>query len=530
LIDPVEERIMDFTRKGLLLIAALIVILALCCGCADGGGGASPPDVDGGVDTNGDGDGNDDGNGGGDGGNPSDETDVALIPQWDPADFDAVYTVGPGADYDDPGQVPWESLQAGTLVQILWRDEPYRCKWVINTVATELNPLVVVGIADGGRRPVISGADAVTRQELNYWNENRSVVKVGGSNLPSDDVVPAHIVIQGLEIRSARPAYHFSDDDGQAGLYAENAAAVHVEVGQHIQIVDCVLHDAGNGLFSGHGSADLTIRGCHLYDNGIDGSIYHHNSYTESTGIIFEYNHYGALRSGALGNNLKDRSAGTVIRYNWIEGGNRQLDLVETDYADIATEPSYDRTFVYGNILVEPDGAGNSQILHYGGDGDGHYREGTLYFYHNTVISTRSGNTTLMRLATNAASADLRNNLTFATAGGDYVAITSGRGQIQLQHNWLQAGWQETHEAALDPEAEVVALANSEGDAPGFLNLVDADYGLAAGAPAADCGGQIATAAGSAEGPVAWQYRPHQARSERPADGLPDAGAFESIP
>jgi hypothetical protein len=498
--------------KSLLQILLLIVLLVFCCGgCGDGS-----------TDGNGDGDGDD--------GNHSGQTDVELVSHWDPTDFDTVYTVGPGAAYADPGEVPWESLQAGTLVRILWREEPYRCKWVINTSATAQKPLVVVGIADSGRRPVISGADAVTREALSYWNENRSVIKVGGANLPADNVVPTHIIIQGLEIRSARPTFHYSDDNGEAGTYAENAAAIHVEVGRSIQIVDCVLHDAGNGLFSGHGSGDLTIRACHLYDNGIDGSIYHHNSYTESAGIIFEYNHYGPLRIGALGNNLKDRSAGTVIRYNWIEGGNRQLDLVETDYADIAADPSYDQTFVYGNTLVEPNGAGNSQILHYGGDGDGYYREGTLYFYHNTVISTRNGNTTLMRLATNAASADLRNNLIFASAGGGYIAITSGRGQIQLQHNWLQTGWCDTHEAALDPGSEVVALNNTEGEDPGFINPADADYGLTLGAPAADCGGEIASEAALAEGAVVWQYFQHRARTERPADGLPDAGAFEWLP
>ncbi len=506
---------MPSNRNSLLCVLIMIVLLIFCgAGCGNGG-------------SDGNGDGNGDGN---DGGNHTGETNIDLITQWDPADFDTVYTVGPGAVYADPGEVPWESLQGGTLVRILWRDEPYRCKWVVNTAATEQKPLVIVGIADSGRRPVISGADAVTREELSYWNENRSVVKVGGSNLPTDDVVPAHVIIQGLEIRSARPAYNYHDDNGQNGTYAENAAAIHVEVGQNIRIVDCVLHDAGNGLFSGHSSGDLLVRACHIYDNGIVGSIYHHNSYTESTGIIFEYNQYGPLRSGALGNNLKDRSAGTVIRYNWIESGNRQLDLVETDYADIAADPAYDQTFVYGNILVEPDGAGNSQILHYGGDGGGYYREGTLYFYHNTVISTRSGNTTLMRLSTNTVNADLRNNLLFASAGGGYMAITSGSGQTQLQYNWLQTGWRDTHEAALDPGAEVVANDNTEGDTPGFINLSGSDYGLAPDAAAADCGGDIAAEASSAVGEAVWQYSRHQARVERPADGHPDAGAFELVP
>ena len=63
---------------------------------------------------------------------------------------------------------------------------------------------------------------------------------------------------------------------------------------------------------------------------------------------------------------------------------------------DLVNDPGYRKTFVYGNILIEPEGAGNSQIVHYGGDsGDASiYRKGTLYSYNNTVVSTRTGNTT----------------------------------------------------------------------------------------------------------------------------------------
>ncbi len=515
---------MRLPQKSVCLATILAALLLLCVGgCGEGGGSAA---VSEGAET--DTPAND---GGGDALPESDgDTADRLAPRWDPNDFDTVYTVGPDAAYADPGEVPWEALTGGTLVLIHWRAEPYRSKWVINTVATADKPLVVMGIASQGRRPVISGAAAETRRELNYWNENRSVIKVGGSNLPSDNLVPAHVVIQGLEIRSARPAYHFTDDQGEMAVYAENAAAIHVERGQTIQVIDCVLHDAGNGLFSGHGTYDLLIRACHLYDNGIEGSIYHHNAYTESAGIIFDYNHFGPLREGALGNNLKDRSAGTVIRYNWIEGGNRQLDLVETDHAEIAGDPAYAESFVYGNILVEPEGAGNSQVMHYGGDGGGFFREGTLYFYHNTVISTRSGNTTLLRLSTNNASADLRNNLLYASSGGSSLAISSGRGQIQLQHNWLPTGWRETHEAALDPGAVVVAELNVQGDDPGILDLIGGDVGLAPTAAATDCGGNIAEAALNAEGEVIWEYRSPQSRRQRSTDGIPDAGAFEWTP
>ena len=73
---------------------------------------------------------------------------------------------------------------------------------------------------------------------------------------------------------------------------------------------------------SSSATSNITISSNHIHDNGIEGSIYQHNSYTESRGIVFEFNHYGPLRTSCLGNNLKDRSSGTVIRYNWIEAGS----------------------------------------------------------------------------------------------------------------------------------------------------------------------------------------------------------------
>ncbi|MCP4573112.1 MAG: polysaccharide-degrading enzyme [bacterium] len=442
---------------------------------------------------------------------------------WDPADFTQVYEVGPGLAYADPGQVPWESLGPSTLVLIRWRAEPYRTKWVINTVATAAEPLVVLGVPDAGRRPVISGENATTRQELSYWNEVRSVVKVGGSNLPTDDLVPAHVVIQGLEIRSGQPAYGFTDDTGNPQVYAENAAAIHAEIGAHVTIRDCVLTDAGNGLFAGSQVSDLLVSHNHIHGNGIDGSIYHHNSYTECLGIVFEGNHYGPLRAGALGNNLKDRSAGTVIRYNWIENGNRQLDLVETDHTALRDDPSYDVTWVYGNILVEPDGAGNSQIVHYGGDGgdEAWYRHGTLHFYHNTVWSTRAGNTTVLRCATNDVTVDLRGNVLANSAGGSYLAITSGRGQLALRDNWLPTGWRTTHEGFL--EGAVLDLGNLTGSTPGFADTGTQDFTPAADSACQDGAGPLAAA--TASHPVALQYAPHLATAAR-ADRN-DVGALE---
>ena len=441
---------------------------------------------------------------------------------WDPADFDNVYNVGPGQDYADPNEVPWESLGPSTLVRIHWRAEPYATKWVINTEATAGAPLVVTGIADAGRLPVITGESAVTRLELNYWNEPRSIIKVGGSNLPDDERVPSYVYIESLEIRGANSSNSFTDESGSSDTYADNAASVHIEVGDHITVRGCTLTDSGNGLFSGSTSSNVVISGNYIYGNGNDGSIYEHNSYTESLGITFEYNRYGALRAGAGGNNLKDRSAGTVVRYNWIEAGNRQLDLVDSDHAELLNDPRYRNTFVYGNILVEPDGAGNSQVVHYGGDSgdESRYRKGTLHLYANTVVSTRSGNTTLVRLSSSGESMDARNNIVFVSAGDGRLGIIDGDGTATLKDNWLHQGWQPSHSTL---NGSVDDQGNVTGTDPGFTNQGGGDFGLAAGSACLGAAGENAPGVP----PVTRQYIVHQQNAERADDGDPDIGALE---
>lgn len=458
--------------------------------------------------------------------NPNPDDGEPTI-QWDPSDFLQVYDVGPGQPYAEPSEVPWEDLTSSTLVRIHYRDTPYRSKFVISTTGTPANPMVVMGISDNGRLPVISGDNAVTRTSMYYLNEKRSVVKVGNYTGPDDTDQPAYVYIQGLDIRSGRPSYTFTDRHGATQQYLNNAAAIHIEEGDHVSVIGCELHDSGNGLFSTHLANDILVRSNHIYDNGIEGRYYEHNSYTGSKGIIFEYNHYGPLRTGCDGNNLKDRSSGTVIRYNWIESGNRQLDLVETDYFEVFNDPAYNATFVYGNVLVEPDGAGNSQILHYGGDGGdtAMYRQGTLYFYHNTVVSTRSGNTTLMRLSTNQVQARLNNNLLFSTAGGSYLAITSGNGQTILKDNWISSGWRNTHESGLDPGATVTDLGNVAGTDPQFENINTQDFHLRAASPASGAGGSLPAA--TSQYPVKFQYVKHQGGEERPTGNTSDIGAFQ---
>ncbi|MEM8931201.1 MAG: polysaccharide-degrading enzyme, partial [Acidobacteriota bacterium] len=359
------------------------------------------------------------------------------------------YHVGPGQPLATIGAVPWATLAPGDTVSIHWRDTPYREKWVINRRGTAAAWITVRGVpGPAGQRPVIDGSGAVTAPGLDFWNDQRGLIKIGGSSIPADGL-PAYLVIEGLELRSARPPFQFTNDGGSTQTYADNAAAIYVEKAEHLIIRDCVLHDSGNGLFVGAfdgQTRDLVIEHSHLFDNGIVGSVFEHNAYTEAIDITYRYNRFGALRSGADGNNLKDRSAGLVVYGNWIEDGNRQLDLVDGGSA-VAADPSYGQTFVHSNVLIESDGEGNSQIVHYGGDGGdtGRYRKGTLYFYNNTVVSTRSGNTTLVSLSTQDESAEVINNILYVTASGNRLAMVDSAGALRLRHNWTKAGWRSSH-------------------------------------------------------------------------------------
>ncbi|SLM29423.1 putative polysaccharide-degrading enzyme [Desulfamplus magnetovallimortis] len=445
---------------------------------------------------------------------------------WNVNDFDYIYEVGPGYEFETPTDIPWNTLLPSTIVRIHWRAEPYKSKWVITTTATSDRPVVVTGVSEDGKLPVISGDDAVTPSGLYYLNEDRSIVKVGNYTGSSDTDIPAHIFIENLDIRTARPGYQFINRYGDVTGYRNNAAAVHIEEGDSITLKGCILHDCGNGLFTSHLTRQIVISGNYIYDNGIEGRYYEHNTYTESLGITYEYNHFGQLRDGCGGNNLKDRSAGTVIRYNWIEGGNRQLDLVDTDYESFFNDPSYSETFVYGNILIEPNDAGNSQIIHYGGDsGDTSlYRRGTLYFYHNTVISRRTGNTTLIRLSTSDVTADIRNNIIYTEASPGRLALTNGLGQLNLVHNWITEDYRNSFEST---SADILwSTGNITGIDPGFIDIWADDFGLSSDSDCVDNAYENADAA--LEHPVIYSYRKDQLYDDRHISGSgADIGAYE---
>lgn len=436
------------------------------------------------------------------------------------------YEVGPSQSLKVPNDVPWNKLQAGDTVLIHWRAEPYKNKFVIAVEGTEKAPITIRGVpSPKGELPVINGDDATTSPHCDYWGETRGVVKIGGAR-NANKIGSKWIVIENLDITSGRPAFTYKNGKGAVEKYVRNAAALWVEHAEHLVIRNCTLRNSGNGLVVSSNdkfaAEDIMVDGCHIYDNG-DPSGYEHNAYTEAKGITFQNNWFGALRKGAVSNNLKDRSSGCIIRYNWFDGGDKVLDLVDAEDSKIVREdPRYRQTFVYGNVLIKRDG-GHAQVVHYGGDGAkaSTYRKGTLYFYNNTVVSKRKDATQLFWIATNDEICDARNNIFYTEGGGKSVVLMRyGKGILQFENNYLKPGYRHAAEAK---DAIIRGEKTSVLDAASpFVDEQGEDFHLSTHSV---CRGN-AKALAPAALPVQCEYKKHQSSSPIPVGQKLNIGAY----
>ena len=133
--------------------------------------------------------------------------------------------------------------------------------------------------------------------------------------------LPGYIEIANLRVQDGSRSNQFTAEDGSRASFDEFAACIYARSVQHLIVRDNVLTGCGQGFYNWTGSGnawwdglqvDTVVRGNYFYDNGNPGSYREHQSYTESDGVTYEYNRFGPMRAGAMGSQLKDRSAGTV--------------------------------------------------------------------------------------------------------------------------------------------------------------------------------------------------------------------------
>jgi hypothetical protein len=371
--------------------------------------------------------------------------------------------------------VPWENLGPGDTVRIFYSATPYKGKFLLAAQGTASAPVRVCGVrGPNNERPIIDGDGAVSRTQLAsaYGNSTevsnihqaRSIIVFKQKATEAWTAKPSYIQLDGLAIHGAHPSYSFTDASGATKHYDTFGACIWVDRGHNITIADNEVSDCQMAIFSKSAddgdfalSKNLRVAGNYFHGNGIANDWFEHTTYLQSVGLVVEFNRYGPMRSGATGNQHKDRSVGSVIRYNYIEGGAHSLDLVEAEDFPTAAlaNPAYRTTFVYGNHLIND--SGSRAIVHYGGDhfgstpggnwGEPLFRKGTLYFFNNTVIGT--GAIRLFRVSTTEESVEAWNNIFWSsssisvreTENDGIGAAWTPDGPINLSVNWMRSGY-----------------------------------------------------------------------------------------
>ena len=462
------------------------------------------------------------------------------------------YDVGQGLAYTTIGSVPWTKLGPGDTVNIHWQTQAYHEKILISNSGTAAAPIRVIGIpGPSGQQPVIDGQNATTNSQFHYIydpQQANALVLIERSSDQAYGTLPSYIDIEGLDLRNAYYTNTFTDSHGATQSYAEFAASLYIEGADNITLHNNTLDNSGLGLFilsngdEAHTVRNVMVDGNHIYGNGVPNQYLEHNVYSEAVGITYQYNNFGPLRAGAQGSNLKDRSAGTVIRYNYFAPGGHILDLVDPEDSNIvATDPSFTNTNVYGNILDNTGNNTSSLLIHFGGDsGNTAIYRPHLNFYDNTIVNTvdqsNQWRTILFEVDTNSQTLDVRNNIIYnnsATPGATPTnfELMDTDGVATFGANWVSNNWLPSLDTAAF-NGSISGTGNfyiDPNNQPGFVNLSGGDYHLAAGSSAIGRGGAL----GSGWTSVTQQYvapTSGKARSNILDFGAYQAGAVVVIP
>lgn len=477
----------------------------------------------------------------------------------------AVYDVGPAAGITRLADVPWRSLKPGDVVRIAYRPEGYHEKIALTESGAIGNPIRIVGMpGPNGEKPVIDGAGATAAYGPDLFAghpalESLGVITISRTNLKPYGYVPSNIEISGLEVRHATWDSTYTGADGVVRNYIDDGPSGIWAQGNNLVFRNNTLAFNGGGIFIGSkgtvgtASHNVLIDGNEFHGNGDDrpARTYRvHSVYAEGVHVVYQANDFKPMRPGSRGQHIKDRSAGTVIRYNHFSGGISNmiwLECAADNEALVANDPSYRSAFIYGNVFLS--GPGESTVIVSAGDMPGNcpnqdVRNATLHFYANTVVLTKNKSGTdwasqLLFLNNPLERAELHDNIILvrpatpgATPTSFYLSLHPGT--VHVGANWISAGWQPINPAsagyALGTVDVTGPVLNNATNDPGLANVAGGDVRLVAGGQAVDAG----TAPPAATHPiddVTASYAADRRTSARTIAGAAiDLGAYELDP
>jgi hypothetical protein len=438
------------------------------------------------------------------------------------------YEVGPGKTYANPRDVPWLDLQPGDQVLISYRAQPYTDAILLCARGEPTRWITVKGVpGPNGERPIFDGNNArMPGFGLNMWFDGGGMIKIHRPiGLSHDSYRPGYLHISGLEVRHVKPPAQYTDYAGATAAWGSFSAGISGQGFDYVAITDCDLHDNGLGLFvnSTNGayfqSSRLLVSSNYFHNNSNVGSFSEHNAYTEGIGTVYEYNYFGPIIDGSFGDNIKERSAGIVFRYNYIEGGADLIALRDPESNVDHESAQLDAwgtklvagAYIYANTLVTRNYV--QAIIGHGDGGMGtglQPREGHLNFYGNRVISTVDNegfwNSSQYFAIQGVPLFDLlntrspttvvaRNNVLYGTrrtVGGTAapLGLFYWQGLADFQQNWINDYIEVTSPFGGGNLAPGVKFDGSglgglveQAGSPGFVDFANGDYHLTTGSP-----------------------------------------------
>jgi hypothetical protein len=251
--------------------------------------------------------------------------------------------------------------------QTVYFTPPYFEKVILTAAGTSDSPIIVQGIADPttGALPVLDAHNASTGPNMAHTGSAAYHDAYGFvlfARNAGNNSWPAYLTLRNLRIQSGRVGLTGYDGSNSAYTYV-SGGGIRLENATSVTLEELEILDSDNGVFGktdpgtnpAQSLVDLTVRGNHFYRNGLGSGS--HQSYLEANGIVYEKNWYDTPAAGSACSQLKDRSSGTVIRYNYFYPSLRVLDLVNSQSGFTQIVPLVPLTVPTGGF------AGNSTTL-----------------------------------------------------------------------------------------------------------------------------------------------------------------------
>ena len=277
----------------------------------------------------------------------------------------------------------------------------------------------------------------------------------------------------------------------------QNGAALRLE-GTNFTLRNSFLHDNENGILTGANTAsNIVIENSEFGHNGF-GTGYTHNLYIGNVASLMFRGNYS--HDANVGHNLKSRAQVNTIAYN------RFSSTPDGQTGTTASgKPSYEidlpnagTSYIIGNIVEQPAGNNNPNILAYGEEGATNPAQ-DLYVVNNTFLNDD-------------------------TSGGNFVMIGSGVTKAALLQNNIFSGI-----GTLTNQTNAIDRTNFRSIAPGFVDRAGYNLHPTANPLVIDAGSAPGLSASGLSLVPQSQYKHSASTESRTVTGLIDIGAYEAL-